>query len=381
MYDDDRDALAAEYVLGTLSADERDQAEALLVIDPGFAEIVRVWERRLGELNVMVEAVEPPPDVWDRIKTEVDGAEQRIAAEAGTAAAAAAAVEEGSLPTIAEAAPHTAPETILETATEATPETFYQAAAEVPPEVAPAEPTETVPDLLAGPTIDASESLPEDLDETASVAALASSLLPPESQPETETPSPAQPAPSAPKSERSAEVVYLARQTRRWRGFTVAMSAIAALLAVYIAVGQFAPGLLPVGRLSQSAAMAPPPGSRLVAVLQQEPTAPAFLLTVDPQHRTMTVRRVTASADSGRSYELWLIASDNPKPRSLGLIGADEFTTRPLPADFDVAALRQASYAVSLEPAGGSPSGVPTGPVLFTGKMVESVPSAPPPKT
>jgi len=377
MYDDDRDALAAEYVLGTLSANERDQAEALLVIDPGFAEIVRVWERRLGELNVMVEAVEPPPDVWDRIKTEVDGAEQRIAAEAGTAAAA---VEEGSLPTIAEAAPHTAPETTAETTGEATPEGFSEATTDVTPEVAPAEPTETVPDLLAGPTIDAAESLPEDLDETSSVAALASSLLPPESRPETETPSPTQPAPSAPKSERSAEVVYLARQTRRWRGFTVAMSAIAALLAVYIAVGQFAPGLLPVGRLSQSTATAPP-ASRLVAVLQQEPTAPAFLLTIDPQRRTMTVRRVTASADSGRSYELWLIASDNPKPRSLGLVGADEFTTRPLPTDFDVAALREASYAVSLEPAGGSPSGVPTGPVLFTGKMVESVPSTPPPKT
>src|SRR6202044_2868255 len=81
MDDDDRDTLAAEYVLGTLSADERDQAEALLVIDPGFAEIVRLWERRLGELNVMVEAVEPPPDVWDRIKTDIDGAEQHIAAE------------------------------------------------------------------------------------------------------------------------------------------------------------------------------------------------------------------------------------------------------------------------------------------------------------
>jgi anti-sigma-K factor RskA len=234
-----------------------------------------------------------------------------------------------------------------------------------------------VPDLLAEPTIDAAAPLPQDLDETASVAALASSLLPSDSQPEAGAAS----APSAPKSERSAEVVYLARQTRRWRGFTVAMSAIAALLAVYIAVGQFAPGLLPVGRLSQSAATAPPPGSRLVAVLQQEPTAPAFLLTIDPQHRTMTVRRVTASADSGRSYELWLIASNNPKPRSLGLVGADEFTTRPLPTDFDAATLRQASYAVSLEPAGGSPSGVPTGPVLFTGKMVESVPSAPPPKT
>jgi len=37
---------------------------------------------------------------------------------------------------------------------------------------------------------------------------------------------------------------------------------------------------------------------------------------------------------------------------------------------------------VSLEPAGGSPSGVPTGPVLFTGKIVESVPTtAPAPRT
>src|SRR5271163_2260548 len=77
MYDDDRDALAAEYVLGTLAADEREQAEALLVIDPGFAEIVRVWERRLGELNVMVEAVEPPPDVWDKIRAEIDGKVER----------------------------------------------------------------------------------------------------------------------------------------------------------------------------------------------------------------------------------------------------------------------------------------------------------------
>src|SRR5580704_13058398 len=61
MYDDAQDALAAEYVLGTLSADEREHAEALLTLDPGFAASVRMWERRLGELNVMVEAVEPPP--------------------------------------------------------------------------------------------------------------------------------------------------------------------------------------------------------------------------------------------------------------------------------------------------------------------------------
>ncbi len=95
----------------------------------------------------------------------------------------------------------------------------------------------------------------------------------------------------------------------------------------------------------------------------------------------MTVRRMTASADAGRSYELWLFASKDSAPRSLGLVGAEEFTTRPLPPSFDVDAMRGASYAISLEPAGGSPKAVPTGPILFTGKMVQSVPAAPPPKS
>src|ERR1700688_4787595 len=71
MYDDAQDALAAEYVLGTLSADEREHAEALLSLDPGFSASVRLWERRLGELNVMVEAVEPPAAVWDKIRIEI----------------------------------------------------------------------------------------------------------------------------------------------------------------------------------------------------------------------------------------------------------------------------------------------------------------------
>ncbi len=68
MFEEDQDTLAAEYVLGTLSAEEREHAEALLSFDPGFEAAVRQWERRLGELNVMVEAVEPPTEVWDKIK-------------------------------------------------------------------------------------------------------------------------------------------------------------------------------------------------------------------------------------------------------------------------------------------------------------------------
>ena len=65
------DALAAEYVLGTLDFDERTQAQALLVIDPEFVAKVRLWERRLGELHLMVEPVEPDGKIWERIKAKM----------------------------------------------------------------------------------------------------------------------------------------------------------------------------------------------------------------------------------------------------------------------------------------------------------------------
>ena len=68
---DDPDALAAEYVLGTLDADERARRNALLARDQGFAAKVKVWERRLGELHLMVEPVEPDAEIWERIKAKL----------------------------------------------------------------------------------------------------------------------------------------------------------------------------------------------------------------------------------------------------------------------------------------------------------------------
>ena len=59
------------------------------------------------------------------------------------------------------------------------------------------------------------------------------------------------------------------------------------------------------------------------------------------------------------------------------LVGNDEFTQRAIPGNYDIDTLRGALYAVSLEPTGGSPSGTPSGPVLFTGKAVEALPASP----
>jgi anti-sigma-K factor RskA len=358
MYDDAQDALAAEYVLGTLSADEREHAEALLTLDPGFADSVRMWERRLGELNVMVEAVEPPPELWDKIKAELGAVEPASEAPATPVLATPVlATPEPPVETPPETPPAESPPLIMtdEPGTDSIP---------IPPPVG--ELPEAVSDSIAASL---AKSLAEPADEhTERVAPPL--VIPPDVEPKFE-----------PKVERSANVVQLARRVSRWRRMTVVMGAIAALLALYIGLAQFAPGLVPLGPRAPVVAQSTAPaqlGARLVAVLQQDPTAPAFLLTVDPQSRTLVVRRVSATPEAGRSYELWLISSQFPAPKSLGVVGNDEFTQRPIPGNFDVATLRAASYAVSLEPAGGSPSGVPTGPVLFTGKIVESVPTAAP---
>lgn len=78
--DDDTGALAAEFVLGTLDADERTHANLLLDIDDDFRGKVRLWERRLGELHLMVEPVEPAPQIWEHIKAKVEGVSPRPAA-------------------------------------------------------------------------------------------------------------------------------------------------------------------------------------------------------------------------------------------------------------------------------------------------------------
>jgi hypothetical protein len=67
----DTDVLAGEYVLGTLDPDERAAAHDLIAADGAFAAKVKVWERRLGELHLMVEPIEPEGDVWPRIKARL----------------------------------------------------------------------------------------------------------------------------------------------------------------------------------------------------------------------------------------------------------------------------------------------------------------------
>src|SRR5689334_7132888 len=93
-YSEDQIALAAEYALGTLDADERAQVEAMMSADAAYTAVVQAWEFRLGVLNQMVGSVEPP-DLWERIRTAIGlTGQQQAPPEPPPIAPAVAAIEE-----------------------------------------------------------------------------------------------------------------------------------------------------------------------------------------------------------------------------------------------------------------------------------------------
>lgn len=68
----DNDELAAAYVLGTLSAGRRRAAAAALERDPGFAELVAAWERRLAPLATSLPPENPPDGLFKRIEGTIE---------------------------------------------------------------------------------------------------------------------------------------------------------------------------------------------------------------------------------------------------------------------------------------------------------------------
>ncbi len=108
----------------------------------------------------------------------------------------------------------------------------------------------------------------------------------------------------------------------------------------------------------------PPPslqGPVLQATLQAEGQPLVFDARYDTASGALTITRTRGTAaEAGRVHELWLIAGE-AAPVPLGLIELADLQTT-LPALPEGAVL-----AVSLEPAGGSTTGAPTGPVLVTG--------------
>jgi len=185
-------------------------------------------------------------------------------------------------------------------------------------------------------------------------------------------------AAAPPAGTQGAEVIELSRRVKRWRTATMLTGALAACLLALVVVREANPDLLPSALQSKEKVVvktvevpsAQP--AEFVAVFQKDDASPAFLLTFDLDKRSLTVRRVGAEQQAGKSYELWLVSDKYPGPRSLGVIGAAPYTVKHAAAQYDPVVLNRATFAISLEPEGGSPTGAPTGPVLYHGRLVQT---------
>jgi len=285
---DHMDGLAAEYVLGTLDSEEREQARILLEADAAFAAKVESWERRFGDLYLMVEPVEPDSAIWSRIKAKMLDARERTAAAEPTipppappppgaeppsldaieavisdaattlsSEATSTAPEQAPPAPISEVAPTSAAEATSAPASEATPAPVSEVpASEAAP--APASEGTSVPmtELPPAPTLDATRmSAVEAVPSPPVVAASAESAgqapsearAPSEPQAASEPQAPSElQARTEPQAQPGAPAILsMHRKLRRWRAFAVLMALVVVAVAALLAAWRFAPDRVP----------------------------------------------------------------------------------------------------------------------------------------
>jgi len=137
-----------------------------------------------------------------------------------------------------------------------------------------------------------------------------------------------------------------------WRGFAVA--SFVAALGLTLALTQLAVA---------------PTAEPIVVVLAAPDQPPALVATMERDSRTMTVKVVGGTpVPQDRSLELWMLPQ-GAAPRSLGVVPSTGVGRVTLPALPDVALANVPALAISLEQRGGSPTGAPQGPVLYTGRV------------
>ena len=135
-----------------------------------------------------------------------------------------------------------------------------------------------------------------------------------------------------------------------WRG--LAAAAIAAL-AVYVALPYVNPPVQP---------------PRLVASLAADNSNVKYLAVYDAARHEVGLSLVSGDHGAGKDFELWMIEGKNA-PVSMGVIPAGQTARMAVTPAVQQKLAQGAVLAVSLEPAGGSPTGQPTGPVVAAGDL------------
>jgi hypothetical protein len=280
LIDDETNLLAAEFVLGTLDPEERANAQSLLRIDHRFIAMVRIWERRLGELHLMVEPVEPGAEVLARIKAKLaelppgEGPASRATLDArptvGPNAAEPGNLAESSAESApAEGEPKGEPVGPADVADASAADVLQSGAVEAsPPPATPSEPAvaeaEAVAELRQSETVTRLEPGPSEprVEEP-----------PPAPPPASEAPPPLPGKPADVRDETRPQVsIAMSRSRGRWRAFSLLLLVLVAALGGLVAAWRFAPERVPAALRPGQVMTAIGIGS---SAPQPQPTRPA----------------------------------------------------------------------------------------------------------
>ncbi len=138
-----------------------------------------------------------------------------------------------------------------------------------------------------------------------------------------------------------------------WRGWGLAATAAAVALTVLLNTAQ------------------PPEAKPIyVVVLSNQQAQPVMSVASDNRQKQLRIKMITQQKiDADRDYQLWALP-EGGKPRSLGLVSEQGETVLLVPNTLE-GLTNIPALAISLEPKGGSPTGQPTGPILFTGPVIK----------
>ena len=133
------------------------------------------------------------------------------------------------------------------------------------------------------------------------------------------------------------------RRLRIWQASTGAALALAASLAAFVVLRS-------------------PPPARVAVLAPMTGGVPVLVATAEPNGVLRIRPDGTIVVPTDHDLELWALGAGETRPRSLGVLPASGIR---MVADLTPGT----QLLVSLEPRGGSPTGQPTGPVLYGGRL------------
>jgi anti-sigma-K factor RskA len=192
---------------------------------------------------------------------------------------------------------------------------------------------------------------------------------PPGETPAREAPAPVADAPAS-------NVVQLRRKIGLWRGYSLAATALAASLALVLVTRPNANAPSPI--VAPAPTAPPAPATPFAAVMEADGSATKLAASYDPASGNLVVTPVAGlSKAAGHSHQLWMIppsagGGGAGRPVPMGIIVPGAPNRMAVPMALRAAMLTGTTLALSVEPAGGSPTGAPTGPVIAAGKLVQA---------